>query len=118
MTATPAVARSDPGFWQQDLIDAMPPPPPKPKGKPGRPFGAKTKHVPDPVKLPRTLPMAVDYPTAQALAGGVSYGFLRKLVLNGKLASVKVEARRLIVVDGPKGLRELLTPKGGRTASE
>jgi hypothetical protein len=94
-----------PGFDQKHKPKATP------KGKAGRPVGARTKHLPDPQRLPRTLPLTVDYPTACALAGGVSYGFLRKLVLSGKLASVKLGARRLIVVDGPKGLRELLKPK-------
>jgi hypothetical protein len=80
-------------------------------GRLGRPPGAKGGCVPPPVKLPRVLPMVVDYPTAQALAGGLSYGTIRNLVIYGRLDSVKVGTRRLICVDGPKGLRELLRPK-------
>jgi hypothetical protein len=120
-SASPAAGAS-PTCWQQGLFDPEPGLPvigpevrlPRlgPKGgRLGRPPGAKSGCLPDPVKLPRVLPLVVPYPVACALAGGISYGTMRNLVLRGALATVKVSGRRMIVVDGPKGLRELLTPE-------
>jgi hypothetical protein len=115
------------GFWQRGLLDPGPAPPSPsvhdrgtgskplrlgPKGgRLGRPPGAKGGCLPEPVKLPHKLPMVVDYPTACALAGGVSHGTIRNLVISGRLASVKLGTRRLICVDGPNGLRDILTAK-------